>query len=187
MNTTRLLLLLCTTNYFANAQSTNETELLLSSNSLNAIEYYTSPLKITNNNSVLISGTYSAENYLKIVPKINTSVILKPVTSTTLALLDPLGDGVATVIKVKPPGAGIPQPRITIFPNPVQTDLNFDINNSLVTGYSIYDLSNVLMATQTITPTKTGVINVASLINGNYILRLNIANGQQLAVQFIKN
>jgi Secretion system C-terminal sorting domain len=182
-------LLLIMTNFFANAQSGNESELILSSNSLNANEYYTSPLKITNDNTVIISGTYRAESYLKIVPKINTSVILKPITTTNFALLDPLGDGVATVIKVKPPGGsgGLPQPKITIFPNPVQTDLNFSITNSMVSSYTIYDQNGVLKTTQTITPSNSGTINVSSLTNSTYILRLNINNGQQLAIQFIKN
>jgi hypothetical protein len=184
-------LLLVMISFSANAQSTTEVELILSTNSINAVKYYSNPLKITNSSTIIISGSYTSGNYVLITPLLNYSIILKPTSiSTTALVLDPLTD-VVTGIKVKPPGGGgggLPTPpTVTIYPNPVQTDLNFTITNSLVTGYSIYDLTTILKITQTITPSNTGVINVASLTNGTYILRLNINNGQQLAIQFIKN
>ncbi len=194
MNKTRLLLqLLIFANYFSFSQSTSEIEITLSTNSFFNTENFIDPVKITNTETVLVSGEFTSQNYIRVVAIPNKSIIFKP-TSTSPAAprlsSNPLPD-VSTGIKVKPPGGGggglPPPPTLNIYPNPVQTDLNFSISNNTVTGYSIYNLNGILQLSQTITPTSTGTINVANLTNNTYILRLNISTGQQVSIHFIKN
>lgn len=171
------------------AQLTNEIILNLSSDLIDEVNYFTNPVKIINTQTIFISGVFTSTSYVRITPQGNNSILIKPLTTANRTVFDPNGDGTTTIIKTKPPSGngGIPSTTVTIYPNPVQTDLNYSITNSLIFSYSIYDMSGTLLHTQPVTPSNTGVINVSNLTNGNYILKLNITNGQQISIQFNKN
>lgn len=170
------------------AQLTNEIVLNLSSDLIDEVNYFTNPVKIMSTQTIFISGVFSSASYVRITPQGNNSILIKPLTTANRSILDPNGDGTTTIIKIKPlsGGGGQPPTTITIYPNPVQTDLTYSITNSLVSSYEIYNMSGVLMVTQLTTPSNTGLINVSNLTNGIYILKLDVTNGQQISIQFNK-
>jgi Secretion system C-terminal sorting domain len=173
-------------NFYAYSQ-TGELAIIFDTNQENIIISEPTPVKISNTTNIDLSGSLNATDYVSIIPNSLSSIVLKPL-STTARIINPNGD-VTTVVRPKPPGGGLPAPRkLIIFPNPVQTNLTYTVDSSLVNSYSIYNSMGILQNSQTVNPpVSSGTINVAGLINGTYILKLNIGNGQQLSIQFIKN
>jgi hypothetical protein len=163
--------------------SNSKTTLILDSDFLSADVYDDLKLEIINTTSTVISGAFEAG-----------SITLIPLPDTTIKIIpnDVLGriltgDG-TTVLKPRPPCSGChPQSLVILYPNPVQNDLTFTTSGRLVLSYSIYDLSGILRASQTISPTNSSTINVSNLTSGTYILWLNLGNNQQITIQFIKN
>jgi hypothetical protein len=167
--------------------------LTLNGDNLNTYEYNTYPLKITNTQNISISGTFESDISVSIAPLIGYSIVLKPLStnqpySSNLILL-PGND--TTSVKIKRQGTGdrsTTPSNIILFPNPVQTVLNFSVSNNLVSSFEIYNLNGILQNSQTINPpVASSAINVNNLIQGTYILKLNLTNGNQLTIQFIKN
>ncbi len=180
---------------FSNAQS-NPVELILSSDALNSYEYEVEPLKISNTANVNISGLFQSDYYVSIKPTLGFDIVIIPDASATNNLnpaLPILPNPPVTIIRstriIDEGGEGVKpkQASVVIHPNPVQKDLTFTITNNLVNAYSIYDLLGTIKQSLVILPTTTAVINVSDLVSGNYILKLNLADGRQLTIQFIKN
>lgn len=165
-------------------------EINLSSDALNSAEYEVA-LKISNSANVTISGEFDSDIFILIKPIPNFSIRIipesqqsKPSLNSSVLIVPP-----STTIRSGPKGnGGIPNPKtINFYPNPVQNDLTFTITGKLANAYNIYDKTGLLKISQSIAPTNTATINVSSLTAGHYILKLNLDNGQQLSIQFIKN
>ena len=172
--------------YNASCQSLAVVE--ISTDLINETVFNINSLKITNTQSVSVSGNFSSEVSVVIVPIANTSMLFTPVNTSGVILP---GDG-TTVIKIKPPGGGIinglsKRLLVSIFPNPVQSTLNFETTNGEVNSYSVYDSNGINILSEKIEPTNNGLINVNKLVSGIYILKLNLVTGEQLTIKFIKN
>ena len=172
-----------------NAQTT-PVEIILSSDALNSVEYEVA-LKISNSANVTISGEFDSDIFVLIKPTSNFNIRIIPESQQSSPSLNSSGliDPPSTTIRSGPKGnGGIPPSKsIIIYPNPVQNELTFTTTNKFVNEYNIFNSMGFLQISQIITPTNTATINVASLTAGNYILKLNLGNGQQLSIQFIKN
>lgn len=170
------------------AQS-NVVELILSSDSLDLVEYEAAPLKISCTTNVTISGEFDSDIFVLIKPSINNSIKIVPESLAPSTNSGVLIDPPSTTIKSGPKGnGGIPNPnRIVIYPNPVQSELNFTITDKLVNFYTIINQFGLQKSGQSILPTNIATINVSNLTSGIYFLKLNLDNGQQLSIQFIKN
>lgn len=165
--------------------STNTTtSLTLSSDYLNADMWESLNLIITNSQNVTISGIFYSNSSIAIVPTGNKSILIKPGN-----LLNK-GDGSTgtgtTVVKPVAGGAGS-MPLVTLYPNPVYSDLTFSVTEKPVVAYSIYDINGNFKMAQTISPTNTHTINVNTLTPANYLLKLDFADNSYITVQFIKN
>jgi hypothetical protein len=178
--------------YFSNAQN-NPVELVLSSDSLNIYKHEVEPLKISNTANVNISGLFQSDYYVSIKPISGFDIIIIPdglMPNTLKPILPIFPNPPVTIIRstrIDGDGTGPKQASAKIYPNPVQKDLTFTVSNNLVNAYSVYDLSGTLKLFQDIKPTNTANINVGNLVSGNYILKLNLTDGKQLSIQFIKN
>ena len=174
---------------FINAQTT-PLEIILTSDSLNVDKSETFPIEISSSTNVFLGGFIESETYILIKASLNKEIIVIPKvenqsTSNGSSMPNPPG----TSIRISKPG-GIQQPSlkssINFYPNPVQNDLTFT-SNDLVYEYAIYDLTGLLKLSQKTEPTKSAKINISDLKTANYILVLNLGNGKQLSIQFIKN
>lgn len=68
--------------------------------------------------------------------------------------------------------------NIGIYPNPAKHEVNIKMNKSESASYKIYDVTGRLVSTGTVT--STGKINVEKLVNGNYILNIEMKSGEKL-------
>jgi hypothetical protein len=137
---------------------------------------------ITNSQTITISGIFASDVAVNIIPKGINSIIIKHNYSITNK-----AEG-TTVIRPKSNSGPVKGPvSISLYPNPVQSNLNFTCADLLVTSYQIYDLNGLLKINQTITATNSGSIDVNSLTAGNYILNLQLQNNSFIRIQFIKN
>jgi Secretion system C-terminal sorting domain len=189
MNKTILTFLTFFVYSLSNAQN-NPVALFLTSDRLNLIEDEANPIEISSDGNFTLSGVFDSETSILLKASADKSIKLIPKD----AVFSPSNSGVlidppASAVRIKSPG-GIRPPTsrttINIYPNPVQNDLTFT-SNDLVTEYAIYDLTGLLKLSQKTEPTKTAKINVSELKTANYILVLNLGNGKQLSIQFIKN
>ncbi len=176
-------------NSLCNAQN-NPVSLFLTSNRLNLIEDEASPIEISSDGNYTLSGVFDSETSILIKASVDKSIKLIPKD----AVFSPSNSGVlidppASAVRIKSPG-GLQPPTfkttINFYPNPVQNELTFT-SKDLVNEYTIYDLTGLLKLSQKTEPTKSAKINVSELKTANYILVLNLSNGKQLSIQFIKN
>ena len=82
-----------------------------------------------------------------------------------------------------------PELSLSMYPNPVENELNLDFGTSLTGSASlqVFDISGKLLINQTIEEgTSTHQINTSSLDRGSYILRLEYASGETERLQFLK-
>lgn len=155
----------------------------LSADFLDAYINYNQSITISSTQDVNLSGNILS-NTIALLPNATYSITLKP--SGTGANRNILGDG-TTVIKPKNVGTGSPSPfAVSAYPVPVQTSLNIDSTETIL-GYSVYDLMGILKLTQTINSASSFAIDVSTLPATTYLLRLNLSNGLNYKLQFIKN
>lgn len=69
--------------------------------------------------------------------------------------------------------------NISIYPNPAKHEVSIKMNKSESASYAIYDAIGRLVNTGNVA--KDGKINVEKLINGNYILNIEMKNGEKLS------
>jgi hypothetical protein len=142
-------------------------------------------LNITNSQTIVISGKFYSDVAVNIIPKGTNSIIIKPMDYDYFITNKAEG---ATVVRPKANSGPVKGPvSISLYPNPVQSNLNFTCADLLVTSYQIYDLNGLLKINQTITATNSGIIDVSGLTAGNYILNLQLQNNSFIRIQFIKN
>lgn len=72
---------------------------------------------------------------------------------------------------------------IKIYPNPVQNQLFFELDNEEITGITIIDFSGRVV--QSIANTTAQSVNVSNLVRGIYVLRISTKNGMRTN-RFIK-
>lgn len=146
---------------------------------------------ISNTQAVVFSGKVYSEESILITPNGANPIVIKPVPVCVTCMPppnEPNADPPGTVLKPKPGGTGrLYAPNVILYPVPVQSVLNFDVNNYLVNAYTVLDLNGVVKISQSIQPTHTGSVDVSALISGNYIIKLQIGTNQFTNVQFIKN
>jgi hypothetical protein len=68
--------------------------------------------------------------------------------------------------------------NIGIYPNPAKNEINVKINKAETAKFMIYDASGRLMNSGNVS--SDGKINVEKLMNGNYILTIELKNGEKL-------
>ncbi len=173
----------------AHAQ-TQSFNLVLDADAINAYKFEVDPLQVSSSVNVKVSGDFESENFVLFRPTQDYNIRIVPRTQAESIPNSPSLpiDPIVTTIRTKPPGGGRPSlTRVTIHPVPVQNELTFTTSGNLVNGFKIYTNTGFLQISQSIAPTNTTTINVANLVAGNYVLRLELTNGQQLAIQFIKN
>jgi hypothetical protein len=68
--------------------------------------------------------------------------------------------------------------NIGIYPNPAKHEINVKINKAETAKFMIYDASGRLMNSGNVS--SDGKINVEKLMNGNYILTIELKNGEKL-------
>jgi len=166
--------------------STNGIFITLSSDLLDADLYYTQKMSITSNQNITLSGRFVSESVL-ISPMAPYTILITPRSGSSYLARDGGGSDGTTVVKSKGTAVGRPMPPLTVYPNPVQTNLNFNTPNNLATGYSIYDLNGTVLQSSSFPQTDSGTINVSALASGNYILRIEFIDYQYATIQFIKN
>lgn len=69
--------------------------------------------------------------------------------------------------------------NIGIYPNPAKHEVNIKMNKSESASYKIYDATGRLVSAGNVS--KDGKINVEKLINGNYILNIEMKTGEKLS------
>lgn len=202
-NSILTLIFLLTCFNFANAQlieiNNGITYITLSDNYENAQVEENTPIVISNTDdtSVKISGDFHAygsydsaemNSYdIVIIAKPNTSIgVIKNYTPESA---DPTNG--TTVIRTSTGGAGVdptnPGQGLVIFPNPVSDVLNVESGEANINQYEIYSLEGGLMLSGRPENKRRFSINVTSLEQGTYILRLELENGRTRSVQFVKN
>jgi hypothetical protein len=151
------------------------------------------PLKITNTQTATISGVFSSDGAVKIIPTSGYSIIIKPLnfsSSSTSVGGRNHAEG-TTVIRSSSSdkkGGRIDTDIVNIYPNPVDNVLNFDSSTEPVISYQIRDIYGNLKMSQNITPTAIGDIDVSSLTPGYYFLILSFQNNNAIAnIKFKKN
>lgn len=162
-------------------------DLILFEDTLNLYQEEINPLVISSNANFTLSGVFDSENSILIKASLNKEIRIIPKD----AVFSPSNNGIlidppTSAIKIKPPG-GIQPPTLKIYPNPVQTEVTFEVKGKSVNAYNIFDLTGMLKINKSINPVNSGKIIVSTLPNANYILVLNLTNGKQLSIQFIKN
>ena len=183
---TTLIILFCYNSY----SQLTPVELILNEDRLNLQREEASPLEISSDGNFTLSGVFDSETSILIKASLDKSIKLIPKDpffspSNSGVLIDPP----VSAVRIKSPGVIRPptfKTSINFYPNPVQNDLTFT-SNDLVNEYAIYELTGLLKLSQKTEPTKTAKINVSALKTANYILVLNLSNGKQLSIQFIKN
>ena len=73
--------------------------------------------------------------------------------------------------------------ELSIYPNPVQDEINIQIDKQIPIGWSFYivDINSLIIIQD-----KRNIIDVSSLVNGNYVI-YGVKEGMYLeGVQFIK-
>lgn len=73
--------------------------------------------------------------------------------------------------------------NISIYPNPARNEVNVKIKNSESAQYSIYETSGRLLKSGTVS--ADGKINVEKLMNGNYILTVELRNGEKVSEKLV--
>jgi Secretion system C-terminal sorting domain len=170
----------------------NAVYITFSANKDQAYLDYNDKILISNSQNVIIAGEIYSDSSIAIIPYQTYSIVIKPPGFSVSGLpsnpQNPAGDPPGTVIKPKPGGPQrIYSPVVVLYPVPVHTTLNFDITNFTVIGYEIYDTSGLVKLTESFSPRNTYAINVSTLTNANYFLKLNLGNNQFSTIQFIKN
>jgi Secretion system C-terminal sorting domain len=188
---TILFFLIIQSFYHANAQTITGDgiggiQLLLYSDYKNEILTFQPALKITNTQNVIISGDFSSDKVVNIVPTAGYSIIIKPLVASSSPTARMMAEG-KTVIKRSSNGTGHPgNKRFNLYPNPVDTVLNFDSPYGYVLSYQVFDLNENLKMEQNIVPTTSGTIDVSKLTTGTYVLNF-ILKYRTNTIQFIKN
>lgn len=174
------------------SQDNNTIVLNLSSDMLDQDFFQEKKIEITSLQDVSISGIFESDISVSIKPDSAHTILIEP-SSSMFYSERIMGGGGGTTIKSNgggtgytPPGPGTPY-SVSIYPNPVQTTLNFQVQGQQINAYEIYNLSNVLVMSSSFSPTNQGTINVSQLSPNNYILRLITVGNQYIATQFIKN
>jgi hypothetical protein len=184
-----LLIILSITNVKAQQVTTSATgvELLLYSDYKNEVFTRSFPLKITNTQNVIISGDFSSDYVVNIIPNNGKSIIIKPLVAVSSPTARITAEG-TTVVKKSSTNTANPgtSKRFKIYPDPVDTVLNFDSPYEYVISYQVNDLNGMQKMILNITPTTSGTIDVSNLTSGNYILTL-ILQHSYIKIQFIKN
>ncbi len=176
------------------SQDNNTIVLNLSSDMLDEEFFQEKKIEITNTDDVSISGHYESQISVLIKPDSTHTIVITPASNSFYSTRT-MGGGGGTTIKSNGGGTGYTPPppgpegpyTFSIYPNPVQTTLNFQIQGQQINAYEIYNLSNVLVMSSSFSPTNQGTINVSQLSPNNYILRLITVGNQYIATQFIKN
>lgn len=172
------------------------THITLSDDYENAHVEENTPIVISNVNTVKISGDFHAygsydeaemNSYdIVIIAQPNTSIgVVKKISPEAL---DPANG--TTVIRTSTGGPGIqdpPEPGLVIFPNPVSDVLNVEITEGNCIRYEIYSFEGEIMLSATPENKKRFSVNVESLEQGIYILKLELENGRSKSIEFIKN
>lgn len=144
--------------------------------------------------NVQLSGYFESENSVVVRPLAGASITFLP---TDLSFSDTSERGTGGASGVKSGGRGGPPigrmaatqtdtKGIAIYPNPVQSNLTFQLENEEVILYEIYDLNSILKLTQSLESTSKSTIDVSNLNSGNYILKLKTQKNQYITVQFLK-
>lgn len=157
------------------------------SDKYNQMRYYEDEIMVLSTQDVNVSGEFSSDDSVVIIPKNSYSIVLLPIDNSNNR--NTFQNGTTTVITAKSGGFGRPySPQVSIYPNPVHSDLTFNSPESKIIAYSIYDQTGATIMSSSIIPSNIYTINVSNLINGIYILKLNMENGSSLStIQFIKN
>jgi hypothetical protein len=119
---------------------------------------------------------YAADNQILLTPGFQVSgnstgifrAHIQPCIESIIAANDPTGK-----ISSKLAGENIEINNLKIYPNPVSNILNIDSGNEKLVSWQLYDVSGKLI--------KSGVtytINVQSIPNANYILKINLEKTQ---------
>jgi hypothetical protein len=151
------------------------------------------PLKITNTKTATISGVFSSDGAVKIIPTSGYSIIIKPLDfSSSSTPIDGRKQAEGTTVirssSSDKKGGRIKTDLVNIYPNPVDNVLNFDSSADPVISYQIRDIYGNLKMSQNIRPTARGDINVSSLTPGCYFLILSFQNNNAIAnIKFKKN
>lgn len=145
---------------------------------------------VSNSQNVVLRGEIYSDEFVVIKPFDAYSIVMKPILPcpTCNVPFNVNADPPGTVIKPKPGGSGkIETPAVVVYPVPVHNALTFDISNYFVEAYTIYDMNGVSKLSQNIQPTHNYTIDVTTLTNGNYIIKLNLGKNTFSTIQFIKN
>lgn len=108
------------------------------------------------------------------------AIIIIPVTNGSR---NPLGTG--TQIGTRPPPIGGLNGKITLYPNPVQSQ--FQLNSTInITGYKIYNSFGVLKSEIKSINNKNIQTDLKTFSPGIYHILISLENGQTISKQFIK-
>lgn len=139
--------------------------------------------------NVVLKGRIYSDDFVLIKPNQNHTIVLKPMPRChpclgEMAQYDPP----ATVVKPKPGGpAKRYSPIVVLYPVPAQTIFSINVSNYLVEEYSILNQAGTVKLSENIAPTHDYTVDVSSLPNGNYILKLKLGDNIFFTKQFIKN
>lgn len=167
--------------------SSDTVYMVLNTDLPDASYYYYQKLAINCNADVMISGSFTSSHDVVISASAANDIVIRP-AGTSAARNTQDDNGGTTVIRQKSGSTGHPgASTVTIFPNPVQTDLNLHSPNNLINKYAIYNSGGILLSENTIAPVNDYVFSVANLVNGTYIIRMEFQNSNQyVSIQFIK-
>lgn len=156
--------------------------------------YQSVPVVFQNYFSASVAGVYESEQLVTIIPAPGTSIRLVGGLLPSLPPPGQQGGGGGTTIRSRPPigprmaSALTPDSvsNVTVFPNPVEKELNFQLNNEKVVEFSIFNLSGKRVINEKTEPVDNKIVNVSMLEKGFYILQLITEKNQPLSIQFIK-
>lgn len=191
MKTTKTLFLLTLlAPLFGRGQTGNEYILTISTPEAYHMISVLEPLEVQNIVDTVISGEYESYESVAIIPKVGTSIGIVNFTTGNTSN----GGGGGTTIRSRPPiGPRMASPslsdsvsNVTVFPNPVDKELNFQLNDEKVVGYSIFDLLGNNKMQEKIEPCNEYKVDVSMLSGGCYILLLITEKNQNISIQFLK-
>lgn len=151
--------------------------------------YYNENVILTNENyDTEFSGVIqflTNDGGVRIIPKNNFKIIIKPITHNNNNLLD----GDTTVLGSRENNTSSGQKsinNITIFPVPTTHFLNITSNHGIC-NYQIHDINGNVKSQKNIPCVENLKIDVSFLSKGNYVLSLQTKNSKIITKNFIKN
>lgn len=176
------------------------TYITLSADFEDALVHESTPIVISNTTTLKISGQFESCGYydsetldsydIAIIPKPNTSIAVVENTSDQNSSggnqVMPPKNG-TTVIRTSGGTVGkLSQTNVVAFPNPVNTVLNVEAENTSINSYTIFDFNGTPLITSKLNNRNELTLNLEELKSGKYILKLEFENGASKSIQFVK-